>query len=86
MSARRTPASRRTPARHTASFDVRAFRAALAAVVAEAQPGDDSEEVALARGILAKACSGCGADLDEAGRRDPQRLCAACRPASPLVA
>jgi hypothetical protein len=70
----------------TAVFDVRALRTLLADVVAEASPDDDSEEVAIARGILARTCAGCGADLDDAGRRDPARLCPTCRPAPTLVA
>jgi hypothetical protein len=74
------------PAAALAGFDVQAFRAFLAAGVEQAGPDDDSVEVALARGILARTCDGCGADLDAAGRADPARLCPACRVARPLVA
>jgi hypothetical protein len=73
------------PARPPAVVDTQTFRALLEAAVAEAGADDDSVGVALARGILAKTCSKCGADLDDAGRRDPARLCPTCRPAPPLI-
>jgi len=77
--------SRRQP-RPSAEFDVRAFRALLARVVAGARPDDQSEGVVTARGILDRTCAICGDDLDDIGRRDPARLCPACRPSSPPVA